>query len=138
MNIFKIKIKKILSEVGLLYVIVGFWNTLTGYIVGIVAYKILENYLHVTIIGLLSNIISITLAFLVYKIVVFKTNSNWLTEYFKSYVVYGISGVISILLLWLLIKYLGYNIWVSQAISMLVVISFSFFGNALYTFKKNV
>ena len=136
MNLFKVKYLKIFNEVGSLYIVAGIWNTLVGYVAGVYTYKTFENYLHITFIGLISNIISITSAFLVYKIFVFKTKGDWMNEYAKCYLVYGVSAILSTFFLWIFTKYLGYNIWLSQALSIFIVLLVSFVGNLKFTFKK--
>jgi len=94
------------------FLIIGIVNTIFGYFTGIFVY------------------------FLLFKFFVFKTiNSNWLKEYFKGYVVYGVKAVISIFILWLSINKFELNIFVSQAIAILVTTIITYKGHKNFTFK---
>ena len=71
-----------------------------------------------------------------FKKFVFKTiNTNWFFEYLRSYVVYGVKGIVGIFVLWLFISILSINIYISQATSMLVTIFLSYTGHKKFTFK---
>ena len=72
------------------YIITGIWNTVFGILVYALLIKLLgEN--HYILLAVVSNIISITNAYICYKLFVFKTKGNILKEYLKCYVVYGLS-----------------------------------------------
>lgn len=75
-----------------------------------------------------------------FKIYVFKTkNTNWFYEYLRSYIIYGVKGLVGIFVLWLCISIFDLNIYISQAVSMLVTIFLSYKGHKNFTFKvKNI
>ena len=71
-----------------------------------------------------------------FKRFVFKTiNTNWFFEYLRSYVVYGVKAVVGIFVLWLFVSILNINIYISQAVAMLVTIFLSYTGHKNFTFK---
>lgn len=119
------------------YLFVGIWNTLFGYLIGILVYKSIINISNIILVGLVANFISISASFLMYKIVVFKTSGNWIKEYLKSYIVYGITALISIFILWFFVEYLKINIYISQAGALIGTITFSYYGHKKFTFIKN-
>lgn len=129
------KIKKFLDKKGSRYLIIGGLNTLFGYFCGILLYYFFIKKIDIIFILIISNILSITFSFLTYKLFVFKTPGNWLKEYIKCYVVYGSASVIGISMTWFFLDIIGINIWFSQAISTLMVIFFSYYGNSKFTFK---
>lgn len=120
------------------YLIVGAFNTGVGYLLGVFFYHILKRYLHIVEIGLLTNFICISISFVAYKLWVFKTVGNWTVEYFRCFLVYGFSGVISIIFLYLLVDVLAVNIWFAQALAISITIVISYIQHNKYTFKQKV
>lgn len=118
------------------YLLVGGFNTLVGYSLGVGLYLALSPILHILVIGVIGNILAITVSFTTYKCFVFRTSGHWLLEYLRSYVVYGGSAVIGIFLLWLLVDGLKLPIWYAQGITILLTIIFSYVGHAGYTFRR--
>lgn len=118
------------------FLLAGGWNTLFGYSVGVGFYLWLSSNMHVALIGGIASVLSITMSFLTYKIFVFRSSGRWIAEYLRSYVVYGSSALISVIILWLLIDGLYINIWIAQGITILLTVVISYIGHARYTFKK--
>lgn len=81
------------------YLIAGIFNTIFGYVLSILIYHYYQYHLSVITIGIIINIISISVAFVGYKVFVFKTVGNWLYEYFRCYVTYGVSAIVGMGLL---------------------------------------
>lgn len=119
------------------YLLAGGWNTLFGYFCGVALYLLLSPILHIVLIAVIANMISITMSFATYKLFVFRTKGNWLNEYFKSYIVYGAAAVVSITLLWVFVDAMGINIWIGQAVTIGITVVISYFGHTLFTFKRN-
>ena len=118
------------------FLIVGFLNTIFGYSVGLVNYFLFFELIGIIGVGILNNIINITFAFIMFKRFVFKTmNTNWFFEYLRSYVVYGVKAIVGIFVLWLFVSILNINIYISQAVAMLVTIFLSYTGHKNFTFK---
>lgn len=92
--------------------------------------------MHILILATICNIISITVSFLTYKMFVFRTKGGWVTEWLKSYMVYGGAALLSIVLLWILVDFAGINILIAQALVTVIVVLVSYEGHLNYTFKK--
>jgi putative flippase GtrA len=87
--------------------------------------------------SLLNNILSITFSFLTYKYFVFKTkNKFFLSEYLKSYIVYGLAFIVGTFFLWLTLELLKLNIFIAQFITISFTVIFSYIGNNYFTFKE--
>jgi putative flippase GtrA len=78
------------------YVSVGIFNTIFGYICFVVVLTLLnailpEHLLYLTVIlaSILSTPLNITVAYLGYKFLVFRTKGNYLGEWLKCFAVYG-------------------------------------------------
>ena len=80
------------------YLLVGCFNTLAGYSIGVGIYAALKNNFDIVLIGLIANFFSISVSFLTYKIIVFKTKGMWLSEYMKSFMIYGGIALVGIYL----------------------------------------
>ncbi len=90
-----------------------------------------------------ANVFAITVAFFGYKLFVFRTRGNYLREYLRTYVVYGSSAVLGLLLLPLQVAFVGMYLqnkvlvpYVAQAITVPLVVLVSFFGHKKYSFRS--
>lgn len=126
----------ILSREKVRYLLTGGFNTLVGYSIGVGLYKALGGCLSIIWIGVISNILSITVSYLSYKTLVFKTKGMWLTEYMKSYVVYGGIAVLGIFLLWVFVDKMKISIWMAQALVIGITVITSYVGHARFTFRR--
>ena len=133
-------ILKAIKKIPKKFLIVGVVNTIFGYVTGLINYFLLNDYIGIITVGILNNIASITFSFLMFKKFVFKTkNTNWFYEYLRSYIVYGVKGIVSILTLWFCVKVLKIDIYISQGIAIFITIFLSYKGHKDFTFKvKNV
>lgn len=118
------------------YLLAGAWNTLFGYSSGLAIYYVFGGVIGLLWVAILSNILSISVAFLTYKLFVFKTSGNWMIEYIRAYFVYGISSVIGIICLLILVEWLGIAFWLAQGLTILVGVGFSYVGHKKFTFKN--
>jgi len=119
------------------YLLAGAWNTLFGYGVMGGLFNYLSPYLNLVTIGIIANLLSISMSFSTYKLFVFCTKGNWFKEYLKSYIVYGGAACFNILLIWILVAKMGVNIWLAQAIAIPLGVMASYFGHHYLTFKAS-
>ncbi len=113
----------------------GGYNTLFGFAAFALLYLLLEAQLHYVAIALIANVLAITNAYLSYRYLVFHSTGPFLTEYLKSYIVYGGSAVIGIVLLIACVEVLGLHPILGQALTTTVTVVFSYFGHRNFTFK---
>lgn len=125
-----------LQSSRLRYLLAGGWNTAFGYCVGVGMYLLLSPQLYIAVIAVLSNIVSITMSFITYRLFVFRSRGPWLVEYLKCYVVYGGSALLSIALLWAFIRVAGLNIWLAQGGAIAITVVVSYIGHSKFTFSK--
>lgn len=116
------------------YLLIGGLNTVLGYSICVVVYLILGNRLHVILIGILCNVLVISFNFFTYKFFVFKTQGNWLREYFCCYIIYGLSSCLSIIGVWVLVDIIGVSFYAAVACTMFIAIVFSWFGHSRFTY----
>ena len=83
------------------YLLVGAWNTAFGYttyavLTWVLSRHVAYSYMYAAV---FSNLINITVAFLGYKWIVFKTHGNYLREWLRCFVVYGAAALPGLFLL---------------------------------------
>ncbi|GAB4060196.1 GtrA family protein [Uliginosibacterium sediminicola] len=126
-----------MDERKLRYLLAGAWNTVFGYAVGLALYSLFHEQLHVVAIGVVANLLAITMSFMSYKLFVFRTRGNWLSEYLRCYLVYGGSALLGVCMLWVLVDGLGLPFWLAQGLIIVLTVTVSYFGHARFTFRRN-
>lgn len=117
------------------FLIIGFLNTIFGYLFSIVIYEIFKDHLSLFIILLISHIITVTFSFFNYRLFVFKSKKSMLNEYVKIHLVYISSFCINFLIVWILYNHLLWTFWLSRLISILILICYNYFVHTRFTFK---
>ncbi len=118
------------------YLAVGGINTVVGLGVFAGLYLWLGETLHYLVIAVVANIIAISNAFLLYRYVVFESRGNFVAEYFRTYLVYGVSALLGLLLLGLQVEVLGLHPILAQVVVIVVTVLFSYFGHSRFTFAQ--
>jgi putative flippase GtrA len=130
------RLSSLKQDQRLRYLVVGGGNTLWGYLCANILYYTLISHLHLLVIGIIANIFSISFSFFTYKTLVFRTKGNWLREYLRCYVVYGVGGILATLAMWGLVDGLHIPFWLAQGLVMGLVVVFSYFGHSRFSFAK--
>lgn len=128
------------------YLLIGGFNTIFGYCLfallnwafsGLGTY----NYMYASV---LSTLISISLAFLLYKWLVFRTKGNYLVEWVRFFGVYGASLLFTFSGLPILVTILRRNLqkpehapYIANAILTVIIVLFSFFGHKRISFRPS-
>ena len=116
------------------YLLVGGFNTAVAYAIGVGLYQSLHPSLPTPLIGLLGNVITISLSYLTQRTLVFRSRAPWFAEYLRCYAVYGATSLLTIALQWALVDGVGLSIWWAQAIVIPVGVVLSYTGHARFTF----
>ena len=117
------------------YLLVGSWNTIFGYFVFLALYYPLVAKIHYIIIFVMANIISITNAYIGYKIFVFKTRGNYWREYLRFYVVYGGAMALNLALLPICVELFHLSPPLAQAGLIFINVIFSYYGHKKFSFR---
>lgn len=116
----------------------GGWNTAFGFFVFTALYFTLHRAVHYIAILIGSYIISITNAYICYKFFVFKTKGNYIKEYLRFYLVYGIAFLVNIVTLPLAVELLKMSPIMAQAAILFITICLSYFGHKRFTFGHSL
>ena len=119
------------------YLIAGAWNTAFGYFLANILYYTLQHKFHLISISIFSNILAITMSFLTYKMLVFKTKGKWLSEYRRFCILYGANAILGTSLLWVLVDLIGIPFWIGQALILLMSLILLYIGNSKFTFVNS-
>jgi len=125
----------IAHEQKIRYLIIGGWNTVFGYGVFAALYFWLEGLIHYLIVLSISYVLSITNAYIGYKLFVFRTRGNILREYLRFYVVYGAAFLVNLATLPLFVEILKLNMYVAQGIVTIITILGSYVLHKNFSFR---
>jgi putative flippase GtrA len=116
------------------FLVTGVWNT----VFGLLAYTLLYTWLHkevnYLVIMIPANILAVTNAYIGYKLFVFKTKGHVLREYFRFYVVYGVSILMNFVIMFLMVDGLGIHPLISQFAGVAVTTVCSYIGHRHFSF----
>tara|TARA_B100001741_G_scaffold304828_1_gene296335 strand:- start:885 stop:1307 length:423 start_codon:yes stop_codon:yes gene_type:complete len=130
--------KKLNNRFIFKFLFAGIVNSIAGYSIGILSFKLFYTLYGIVFVGLVSNIVSILFSYFNYKFFIFKTPFNqFIKEVSKSFLLYGIIFVINIFILYICIEIFKLNIYISQFIVIFFSILLSILGQFLFVFKKN-
>lgn len=117
------------------YLVTGIWNTIFGYGIFSLLHYLFKEMINDNIVLTISYIFSITNAYILYKLMVFKTKGNVCKEYIRFYFVYIWVYLMNIILLPIVTKAFNGDIYRSQAVIIILITIMSYFGNKKFTFK---
>ena len=127
------------------YLLVGAWNTAFGYGLFALLTALLQPRMHYgyMLASALANLISITVAYLGYKFFVFRTQGNYLVEWLRCLLVYGMGTIPGLLLLPFFVagiervSPLRHGApYAAGALALAITVVYSFFGHKHFSFKS--
>lgn len=119
------------------FLITGVWNTVFGIGVYSLLLWLFESKVNYLILMIPSTILAITNAYICYKLFVFKTKGNILGEYFRFYLVYGVSNLLSFGIMFCLVDGLKIKPILAQFPCVALITIFSYVSHHNFSFKKN-
>lgn len=118
------------------FLLIGIINTVVNYFFSIATYYLFYKDFGFILYNILNIFFGITFSFNMFKFFLFKTNNNlYFKEYIKSYVVYSLKISIGFFLLFIFLELLKINIFVSQALTIILTTLLTYKGHKNYTFK---
>jgi putative flippase GtrA len=126
------------------YLMVGLWNTVFGYSTYALFTALLMPRMRFGYIlaSVFSSLLNITVAYFGYKFFIFKTQGNYLAEWFRCILVYGSALLPGLVLLPLLVEGLHYGFhldrsapYIAGALWMGLTVIYSFLGHKNFSFR---
>lgn len=117
------------------YLVVGLLNTVLGYFIGVGIYSGLRNAYDVLLIGIVTNIITIGISYINYKLFYFGKSHNIILEIIKFYSGYLLASIITIALYTMMLK-IGMSIWLVQFVLIFVSFLITYITNNKFVFTK--
>jgi putative flippase GtrA len=119
----------------ILYLAVGGWNTLFGYLNFVVLYYFLRVSLPVMVILVISYAISIANAYVCYRYIVFRSRDGVLREVPRFTSVYLVALAANLVILPLALRWLPLSAYVVQALFTIAVVLISYLGHKHFSFR---
>ena len=136
MNWLRRTILRVWRHQGLRYLVAGGTNTALSYGVFALSYHLLAPYVHYMIVVVCCTVINITVAYLNYKFVVFRTRGNYVREYLRFYGVYAVPIGLGFLLFPLGVEVLRANAYAIQAVITVITVVLSYYGHKHVSFRS--
>ena len=125
----------LLARQEIRYLLAGGWNTLFGVGSSFLFYWLLHHRIHYMVILVLTNLLAVSMAYVIYKKYVFCTHGNIFREYIKFYTVYGAAIVFGLVSTPFCIEVVGINFYISQLLILVVTVAFSFVCHKRFSFR---
>jgi putative flippase GtrA len=119
----------------ILYLAVGGWNTVFGYLNFVVLYYVLQARLPVMVILIISYAISIANAYICYRYIVFRSRGSVSREMPRFTSVYLVALAANLVILPLALRWLPLSVYVVQALFTVAVVVLSYLGHKYFSFR---
>jgi len=117
-----------------LYLIVGAWNTLFGYLVWALLQYLLHDYVYYLAILIIAWFPAVLNAFFCYRWFVFRSKGSIVRELPRFSLVYVVTLCISLVGLPILLQVLPFSIYVTQALFTAAMVIASYLGHKYFSF----
>ena len=129
-------LSRLLARQDVRYLMVGGWNALFGPGCFVFFYWLLHTCVHYMIIYVLTNILAVSVAYMLYKWFVFQTRGNFIRECVRFFSVYGVSFLFGLAALPFCVEVLHLNVYWSQLLILGFTVVCSFFGHKHFSFAR--
>jgi putative flippase GtrA len=118
------------------YLFIGTYNAGIGFLIFYLINLAVGDIFHYLVVLIISYFISLTHAYIGQRWVVFRSKAPWLKEYLRFLMV-NLTGMAGNALLLFIFVEAGMGLMLAQAISVLIVTVFSYFGHRYFSFKSH-
>lgn len=106
-----------------------------GFLFFVVLFDLFHSVIHYSVILTIGYVIGISQAYLCYKFLVFRTKGNYLREYLRFYLVYGIAFLFNLAMLPFFVEVLKISPIISQGVIVLLTVIISYLGHKRFSFS---
>jgi putative flippase GtrA len=119
----------------ILYLVVGGWNTLFGYLVWALLQCLLHDYIYYLFILVIAWVPAVLNAYLCYRYFVFRSRGSIWRELPRFSLVYVFTLCIGLIGLPILLRVLPFSIYVTQGLFTAAMVIFSYLAHRYFSFK---
>lgn len=117
------------------YLLVGTYNAGVGFLIFYLINYAFSHIIHYMAVFVISYLLSLTHAYIGQRWIVFRSSAQWRSEYLRFLLV-NLSGMAGNAMLLILFVESGLGLMVAQAISVVIVTAFSYFGHRYFSFRS--
>lgn len=132
------KLNFLKSKQEVKYLFVGAYNTFFGYINFLFIFHLFFTSENTIILLTLVHFLNVTHNYISYKFFVFKTNVNLLLSFIKFHMTYIIFYFMNLTLISLFYSHLKISIYISQMITIPIIVLMSFLSNKYFSFREKM
>ena len=119
------------------FAVVGVWNTVFSYLVFSGFYCWFGGGIGDIAVQVLAGVIGITQAYLMHRLLTYRSEGIWWKEYFRFYVVYGGQVLFQAALFFVFSTWLGGNGYFVQFVSTVLLTIVSYWAHKNFSFRKD-
>lgn len=122
---------------GLRFLVVGGFNTAFGFVCFVVLHLTVGQAVHYLGVLLLAHLLSVAVAFVLYRTLVFKVHGRLLGDLWRFWSVYLVALAVNGAALPLLVELIGLPVLVAQGAVLLGTVVLSFVGHSRFSFRRS-
>jgi putative flippase GtrA len=122
----------------ILYLVVGGWNTLFGYLVWALLQYLLHDYIYYLVILVLAWFPAVLNAYVCYRYIVFRSRAKIRWELPRFSVVYVVMLCVNLVTLPILLRVLPFSIYATQIVFTIIVVILSYLSHKYFSFRSVV
>jgi len=130
------KLCELLSNQKIRYLLVGFYNTVLGYLVFLLIFYYFSSTINHSLLLGICHLIGTTHNFFSYNTFVFKIKNISLRHYFKFNFVYLFTFILNVSMFMILTKGMKWNLYLSQALIVMLLAVLGYILNKYYSFSN--
>ena len=118
------------------FIVVGVWNTVFSYLVFSVMYYWFGGGIGDVAVQAFAGVIGITQAYIMHRLLTYRSNGDWLSGYFRFYIVYGGQVLFQSVFFFVFSTWLGYNGYLVQFVVNAFFTIISYWAHKNFSFKS--
>ena len=110
------------EDARLKFLLVGFLNTIAGFVIFTGLYFILKDQISYMLILLITQVFAVTFSHSTQRSLVWKSTASYLPEFFRFSASYSVIGIVNLVLLHIAVDFMNYPVLFSQFVIGIILI----------------
>jgi putative flippase GtrA len=129
-------LSRLINDKKIKYILVGGFNTVFGYAVFYTIYLFLIKHISYVLVILISHLINATIAFLLYRTLVFKNRNPIIPSFVKFNIALTSQLLLNLACTIILVEIVNFNVTSSQFIAVIISALFGYFAHKNFSFNE--